>query len=245
MQIKVCFTAYNIDDFKRKWLARSLFLILIVLGALARLFPVGDSDLSGILNYSERLMNGDIDYINLDMNEFFRLYGGNLLYSLSIIFYDFLYICVSVITAAVVIREKRTLSADIKAGKIVGRVIVMLLFIGVLYPFLYSVTAGFTFILAFIIGLAGFFVASYCSGEFSFGRSFGNAFRLYKNNLFTTVLNFILFFFVFSLIENMLTLVRQNDNYDTIFSVIYSSVAALKYFIGGRLTGILYTDSKK
>ena len=245
MQIKVYFTAYNIDDFKRKWLARSLFLILIILGALARLFPVGDSDLSGILNYSEHLMNGDVDYINLDMVEFFKLYGGNILYSMSIILYDFLYICISIITATVVIREKRALSANVKVGTIVGRVILMILFLGILYPFIYSMTAGFTFIIAFVIGLAGFFVASYCSGEFSFGRSFPNAFRLYKTNLFTTVLNFILFFFFFSIIENILTLARQNDNYDTIFSVIYSTVAALKYLIGGRLTGILYADSKK
>ena len=241
MSIKVFFSAFNIDDTKRKWLVRFLFVVLSVLVSLAILFPVGDPDLEKNSILIEKMMNGEVDPFTTD----FTPLVDNAIYLLSIEALTYLVMCISVVSAAAFIYGRRKIKTKEHRKKIIRNTILALLMLLVIFPMFYSLYVNFYLLFALAAVYVSIIGCCFVSGDYSFGASFGKGFRFVKKNAPTCIVNFILMFILFYTSEYVIEALKEGHAYMTILAGLAGPLEVYKNLVFGRMVASIYVFGEK
>lgn len=241
MSIKVFLSAFNIDDSKMKWGVRSLFLILSALLTLALLFPLGDPDLSMVFNWYNDFLMGKADVNQLDYNTLI----GNLIYTFSIQVLNYLCISLALCTGAVFIYNRRKDKSPELKKRVIKNTIILHLFLIVVFPLIYTIIADMYIIFSLVAAFICLIACSYMSGDCGFGSSFPNAAKLFKKNIVTCLVNFILVFGVFYFIGYGIDIIEEGHAYTTVVYPLRAIFQVYKCLVIGRLMGTVYLDAKE
>lgn len=243
MQIRIFLSALNIDDLGKKWGVRIAFLLLTLANFYLQMFPIGDSDISPLMNWYADYFNNPELYLTADIYDI-PISRGNIIFFLVTAATLLAMIIVAVIYASAYIYIKRADKKEVKKSLVVKRTILMSLFIIVIYPMLLVMMSSLSFIFIGLMPILGVILCSYISGDFTFGGSFGNAFRKIRRNYFGVLINFIIAALIVNILQFGVDLFKASNAYFSIICVLASALTTYTYLALGRLMGTMYLDVK-
>lgn len=243
MQIRIFLSALNIDDIGKKWGVRIAFLLLTLGNFYLQMFPIGDSDISPLMNWYNDYFENPEMYLYTDISDI-PISTGNIIFFIVTAVSLLVMIIVAVIYSASYIYDKRVDKKEVKKSLVVRRTIFMTLFIILIFPALLIFISGMSFVFVGIMPILSLVVCSYISGDFTFGASFGNAFRKIRRNYFGLLINFIIAFLIISFLQTGVDLFRASNAYFSIICVLSAALTTYTYLALGRLMGTVYLDVK-
>lgn len=238
----------NIDDLGKKWGARVLFLVLLLLNLKHLLIPFGDSNLDPFIEwYSSDLSIADYASFS-EMISDMHITSGNLLYlGLSMLLILFNVVCVYVY-AGLYVRQMRKQRLEISSNshqlkpislpRMYGRIILFILFtVAVLMLFFIQIYI-LSFIMIFIIPILALIPMFYISGDKGFFVSFYYAFRFVRLYLMEMSILFVGFYATTALLSLVTSALSVNSM--TIASVVDAFAFAYVICVMGRAIGFTY-----
>ena len=242
MNIKIFFSAFNIDDTKNKWAVRPVFLILCLLMVFAILFSVGNPNTEEVMSiYSKMLENPTQQIPTSDIKDL--LMCG--LYLFSVVFYDYLAHVIAIISAAAFIYLRHPLKSPERKKQVIKNTIISCLFLILIFSIVNSLHESFYIIYALFISYLSMIGCSYISGDYGFGGSFKHGFRFMKTNAPMCVVNFILVFFIFYAANFLISVLEAGNAYKTIVAALAGVLTIYKSLVYGRMIGSLYVFGTK
>lgn len=245
MQIRIYFSALNIDDLGKKWGVRIFYALLTLANFFFLFFPIGDSDFTRVFNWYEDYFANPEKYIMADEITLPPFSSGNVLYIVSVAVVRLIMILVAVCYASIFVYSKRLDKANVSKSFVVKRTLLMCLFIILLYPYIFLFMASSSILLVAIMPIVSLLVCSFISGDFGMGASFKNAFKSVKGTYFGMIINFIVIYLITSLLRSGVDLFNAGNAYYSIVCVLAAALESYTYLVLGRLMGTIYLDSKR
>ena len=137
MQIRIYFSALNIDDLGKKWGVRIFYALLTLANFFFMFFPIGDSDFTRVFNWYEDYFANPEKYIMAEEITLPPFSSGNVLYIVSVAAVRLIMILVAVCYASIFVYSKRLDKAKVSKSFVVKRTLLMCLFIILLYPYIF------------------------------------------------------------------------------------------------------------
>lgn len=244
MQIKIFFSALNIDDLGKKWGIRIVFLLLTLGNFFYLMFPIGDSDLTNVMNWYEEMFTNPEKYMMSDELLLPPFTTGNIMYLLSAVVFLMVMIIVAICYAAAYVYFKRPDKGAVGVGKVLSRTSLMCLFFIVIYPVFLLFLSGMSFVFVAVLPILSIILCSFISGDYSFGKSFANGFKMLRGNYLSVLLNFIFVYFILSSLKYGVDIFHASGAYYSIVCVLAGALQTYSYLVLGRLMGTLYIDAK-
>ena len=95
-----------IDRLKKKWVARSLFLLVIAISVCSNLWPLGDPDFSKLISWMEEYQNNTSSFLTADTIVLPVITTGNLVFVFFSIAVLFVYLFITVLYSRIYIGDK-------------------------------------------------------------------------------------------------------------------------------------------
>lgn len=252
---------FDIDNVGNRWGVRILYLITVVLNAAVHFNPWADTDFTPLETWVMNLYNitdYDPDVVDaLLLN--IPLTKGNLIYILTLTIGELILLAAAFIYSATYVRDFR--KAKIKAikdntpdvidyavsrvpdepistKKLIGRIVILMLFSLVVALPIVSITVYFTFFA--LIGLPFIYTApvAYLSGDKGLFKSIPYSVKISRRYYFINMRSIALVFFVMILVDFTVPLLANVSL--TAFYIVDAAVKTWLWLAFARLAGLSY-----
>lgn len=239
--------AFLIDDTKKKWAVRGLFLFLLSMIFSFHYFPIGNPDLSLTMNWSLELLNeinavtntADLNALDFTLPVFFR---GNMIFVFSVMVFRFLLLFFVMLAFLFFLCDKREIPITKGLKLYLVRFPHLFLLLSLFY-----IAFSIPFLNYFVIiwGLPVFFMAP---GAVLFEKKNpidGLAFSFYatREHRLAVFLNGMLLYLLYSFLRGVISIIFAQSR--TGFILIYSLLTAFSILVSGRMLASLYDKMNK
>lgn len=243
LKVRIFLSALNIDDIGKRWGIRITFVILVLVNFFLAFFPIGDSDFSAMESWYENYISNPTEVLMSDQLVL-PFTTGNIIYLLVSLATVLFMVLVSIALAAIYIYISRPDKKEISKGKVVRRTITFMLFTIVVFPILLMIFGDSFIFLTAVMPIASLIMGAYVSGDYSFGRSFGYAFRSLRFSYLSGLFSYMIAYLIYHILRGCIDMLHLNNAYFTVVCILLAAQQTYLYLSVGKMAGTVYLDSK-
>lgn len=250
MSFELITEIFKIDKLKNKWPVRLLFLLMVLMNSSIRFLPEEYSDFSAVYEWLELFYSSTYEErMQMYMAEL-PMTAENALFVLLAFVIIFLNVMGIMLYAGIFIRQYRSsfkqlgkekkFLKPISVSGLVGRYILLFLWMTVIALPIYFVCIYLFVIVIFVVPYLMVIPVGYLSGDFGFFETVGKSIKYMKGHYLTTsrfLSIIIIAYFIVSFVVSGVYLFAP-----TAFYILDSFVLVWILFSVGRLSVVAYTD---